>query len=117
VFERHALAVVALVAAASAHPLCNLLFRCGCGVWSAAHCNVHHAVGPRCPWCTAPWHFAAAVAGWLAATVLGIWLARRRFGRRTATTLAGAFGGFAVGVLGSGVVTVLLTGYPYLFVR
>ena len=34
---------------------CATLFQCGCQtIWqaSAAHCNVHHPAGPRCPWCT-----------------------------------------------------------------
>ena len=36
------------------NPYCGLLFRCRC-TWpwagGAAHCNIHHASGPRCPWC------------------------------------------------------------------
>ena len=36
------------------NPYCAVLFRCGCtfpwaGGW--AKCNVHHADGPKCPWC------------------------------------------------------------------
>jgi hypothetical protein len=32
-------------------PMCNLLFSCGCTFSGAAHCNIHHAAGPMCPWC------------------------------------------------------------------
>ena len=32
----------------------GVLFRCNC-TWpwagGAAHCNIHHATGPKCPWC------------------------------------------------------------------
>lgn len=33
-------------------PLCNLLFSCGCNFTGAFHCNIHHAAGPMCPWCS-----------------------------------------------------------------
>ena len=33
---------------------CDLFFQCGCEAWwnaAAAHCNIHNAAGPHCPWC------------------------------------------------------------------
>jgi hypothetical protein len=112
--ERHAPAVVGAAALAGAHEICNLLFRCGCRGWSTAHCNVHHTVGPRCPFCTEPWHFALAIALWLAAAAGAAALARRWWGRRAPLTLAAALVGLAVGALASGALTVALTGYPHL---
>ena len=35
--------------------ICNLIYRCGCqSLWAGAaqHCNIHHAAGPHCPWCS-----------------------------------------------------------------
>jgi len=34
-------------------PLCDQMFRCGCTLMSRQHCSMHHADGPRCPWCVA----------------------------------------------------------------
>jgi hypothetical protein len=39
------------VIAATALPLCGQMFRCGCTFAGAAHCNIHHALPPHCPWC------------------------------------------------------------------
>jgi hypothetical protein len=97
-----AFAVVALLAAASAHPICNLLFRCGCGWFTAAACNVHHATGPHCPWCTTRWAFPVVIASWLA----GAAIAMRIFG------LKGLVIGMVIAVLGSGAITVAVSGYP-----
>ena len=36
-------------------PVCNLVFKCGCSwLWTtaAAHCNIHNAAPPHCPWCS-----------------------------------------------------------------
>ena len=33
---------------------CGLFYQCGCEAWWAggsAHCNIHNAAGPHCPWC------------------------------------------------------------------
>jgi hypothetical protein len=50
------------------NPYCGLLFRCRCTFpWAggAAACNIHHAEGPRCPWCnvlhTQLWWLAFAI--------------------------------------------------------
>jgi hypothetical protein len=34
--------------------VCDLFYQCGCDAWwagAAAHCNIHNASGPHCPWC------------------------------------------------------------------
>jgi hypothetical protein len=66
-------AAVAL-AAMTFHPLCNLVFRCGCAWFfagAADHCNIHDPAPPNCPPCAnmaAGAAFGAAlVGGWLAA--------------------------------------------------
>lgn len=33
---------------------CDLFYQCGCQAWwngAAAQCNIHHTMGPHCPWC------------------------------------------------------------------
>lgn len=33
---------------------CDLFYQCGCEAWwnaAAAHCNIHNAARPHCPWC------------------------------------------------------------------
>jgi hypothetical protein len=55
---------------------CDLVYRCGCrSLWAgaAAHCNIHRASGPHCPWCSvgqagslAVFLFIAAVQGHVA---------------------------------------------------
>lgn len=106
--ERYAMVAVALVAAATAHPICNLLFRCGCGWFSSAHCNVHALAPPHCPWCTALWRFPLAVALWLVFAYGAIALARRRFGRRALSTLAAGLLGLALGAFVSGAITIAI---------
>jgi hypothetical protein len=78
-----AAAAVAL-AAATFHPLCNLVFRCGCAWFFAggsAHCDVNDPAPPNCPPCTsalAGAAFAAAlVGGWTLLVRAGRGLARR----------------------------------------
>jgi hypothetical protein len=68
-----ALAAVTL-ATATFHPLCDLVFRCGCAWFfarAADHCNIHDPAPPDCPPCAglaAGAAFSAALAGsWLAA--------------------------------------------------
>ena len=94
------LAVAAEVCAAAAgcrafdwalhNPYCGLLFRCHC-TWpwagGSAHCNVHHATGPKCPWCNVrhtPLHWLAwaikdnfTVCAMVLAYI-GTWLAQSR---------------------------------------
>ena len=75
-------AAVAL-AAATFHPLCNLVFRCGCAWFfagGAAHCDVNDPAPPNCPPCSD----ALAGAAFSAVLVLGglaLVRAARRFAR------------------------------------
>jgi hypothetical protein len=109
VLERFAVAVVMLFAAAIAHPLCNLFFSCGCAITGSAHCNIHAAAPPHCPWCTAGWHFLAAGAVWLLGAYAGVYFARRRFGRRASTSLALGTAGMLAGAVVSALATKILT--------
>lgn len=109
------LAVVALIAVAAAHPICNLVFRCGCGWFSTAHCNLHASTGPRCPWCVVPWTFVASGALWIIGAAAGL-LVARRLSSRWLVAMAAALVGFAVAVVVSAALTAWLTGYPRLFV-
>lgn len=86
------------------------MFRCGCGWFSTAHCNIHAAMGPRCPWCAHPWTFVVSGALWLAGAAAGVLLARRVSSRWPAA-LAAALVGFAVALVGSAWLTKLVTGY------
>jgi len=54
--KRFLLLAAAAVVSASVlmPPVCNLVFKCGCSwLWTtaAAHCNIHNAAPPHCPWC------------------------------------------------------------------
>jgi hypothetical protein len=111
--ERLALAAVAVVAAAVAHPLCNLFFHCGCGWLGPAHCNIHNASGPHCPWCVGVWRFVA-VGAFCAAGIAAGWRLSR--GRGPAAVVAGGLGGFLIFALIAGAVTKALTGYPQFLV-
>jgi hypothetical protein len=113
--DRGALLLVGAAAVVAAHPICNLLFRCGCTWFSTEHCNIHTPSTPDCPWCTQPLVFAAAGLLWLGGAVLGRRLARR-LGPSAGRALLFTSLGLVAGILISGVVTVLLTGYPRLLV-
>lgn len=89
-----AMVVVAGIAALTAHPICNLLFACGCRFLTADHCNIHHPAPPHCPWCARPSLFYMAVAVWLVCAFVG---ARLAAGRPVAIAL-GAFVGFGAGI-------------------
>jgi hypothetical protein len=102
--DRFAFAVVGLLAAAFAHPVCDLFFRCGCNWLGAAHCNIHTAGVPHCPWCTTRWAFPLVVLCWLIPARLAIAWSRRRYGRR-ARSLAFGLAGLAAGMLASGAIT------------
>src|SRR5438067_13540406 len=64
-----AFVVVLLVTFVTLLPLCNLLFSCGCTFSGPAHCNVHHATGPRCPWCA---HGNGVFAAAYGLTMIGV---------------------------------------------
>jgi hypothetical protein len=74
------LALVAAIALSSVFfvDVCGLVFRCGCrSLWAGASsaCNIHHAVGPHCPWCAHPLA-AGAVAFFGVAAVQALVLLR-----------------------------------------
>lgn len=72
-------AIVSALTVAGAHPFCNLVFHCGCSALGlTAHCNIHAAAPPHCPWCTQPLWFALAVAFALVCGGVAIALTWRR---------------------------------------
>jgi len=76
--------MAAALTAATFHPVCNLVFRCGCAWFfagGASHCDILDPAPPNCPPCAS----AAAGAAFSAVLVLG-WLALVRATRRLART-------------------------------
>ena len=65
-----------VLAAMTFHPLCNLVFRCGCAWFfagAADHCDIRDPAPPNCPPCA----YAAAGAAFGAA-LAGMWLSAAR---------------------------------------
>ena len=99
-------------------PLCDVLHRCGCrgpflGGWE--RCNVHHATGPRCPWCAHPPLGSAVVP----LTLGGQWLVYRRArGRNLGPAAAAAVAAAALPLVVLPVAALLWlpTDYPHLLV-
>ena len=89
--------------AAFAINFCATLFQCGCqSFWagSADHCNIHHRVGPHCPWCT---HGGMGFVGsMLPVFLVQAWAVFRTADWSCPTRLAVAIGSFPVvgGILG-----------------
>jgi len=111
-----ALTVVA-IAVAAFHPACNFFFRCGCTLFGlAAHCNVHEAAGPRCPWCTRP--ITALVSAMIAVAGgrIAFSLARRRTDSVLSLVTVGLAGAF-VALFLAAAGTRVVTGYPYFLFR
>ena len=90
----------ALFTAVFITPYCGLLFRCGClQLWAGAarYCNIHHAMGAHCPFCS---HGNLGFYGIAGSAIVALqWLlmagvARRRPG--TIWLLATALVGFFV---------------------
>jgi hypothetical protein len=97
--------IVTLVAIVGAHPFCNWMFHCGCGLVSlTAHCNVHRVAPPHCPWCTQPIWFVLSLSLALVAGLVGIALVRRR-----SPSLLAAIGTGLVGLIAGGYAAALLT--------
>ena len=96
-------------------PMCNLLFSCDCNFAGAAHCNIHHAAGPMCPWCShgnAPFVvvYGVTLIG-IAASVLTSLHSRVARGRLVVAFLAGVAGYFVTLSL-AGLATALYFHYP-----
>jgi hypothetical protein len=88
-------AAVLAVSLATFLPMCNLLFSCGCTVSGASHCNIHHAAGPMCPWCSHGSALAIAYAATLLAAAGSIFASlkhRITRGRLIAAFVCGVVG-------------------------
>ena len=66
-------AIAVVLTAATFHPVCNAVFRCGCAWFfagGASHCDILDPAPPNCPPCASAAAGAAfsavLVAGWLA---------------------------------------------------
>ena len=95
-------AIVAALTVVGAHPFCNLVFRCGCGPLAlAAHCNIHAAAPPHCPWCAQPLWFALALALALACGGVAIALAWRRTTALLPSVVTGMIGALVGASLGA----------------
>ncbi len=96
-------------------PTCNLLFSCGCTFSGSSHCNIHHAAGPMCPWCS---HGNAPFLIGYAVTLLGAGvciLASLRFPSarcRLIVAFAAGIAGYAVTLSLAGLATALYFHYP-----
>ena len=112
------LAVVAVVSASVLMPpVCNLLFKCGCSwLWTtaAAHCNIHNAAPPHCPWCShGALGYYLPYAGFILGQFLAGALALRFTGHLVLAVLMTVVAILPVGYL-MGLVTFRLVHYPYL---
>jgi hypothetical protein len=108
-------AIGAVLATFAMLPLCDLSFDCGCrlpGLGGYAHCDIHTAGPPDCPWCEQPLLFIAAVLVSYGTALLGVlWLpARTRFGWLVLTGLTVAW----LTTLLGGIVTSLFLDRPVL---
>jgi hypothetical protein len=97
-------------------PLCGAVFQCGCHITSGErHCNVHHAGGPHCPWCSAGvWVVGANFAGIFAGTAAAACAGLRWRWRVWAGVGAGTIG-FLLAVAVVTLVTAVAVGYPVWF--
>ena len=112
------LAAVAVVSASVLMPpVCNLVFKCGCSwLWTtaAAHCNIHNAAPPHCPWCNhGALGYYLPYAGFIAGQLLVGALALRFTGHLVLAALMTVVSILPVGYL-MGLVTFRLVHYPYL---
>lgn len=75
-----AFVAAALVSWATALPICDAVFDCGCRwffLGGAEHCNIHHAGPPDCPVCT-----NVLVGAAFSLVLYGAWTALIRLGQR-----------------------------------
>ena len=90
---------------------CNLVFDCGCrALWAgkSAHCNIHSAVPPHCPWCLEGGSFGSWALGAILVVQVALAALPGRFGVFRSALVLLAFplvGGVAA------VLTGLATGY------
>ena len=110
------LAGVAIVSASVLMtPVCNLLFKCGCSwLWTtaAAHCNIHRATPPHCPWCShGALGYYLPYVGFIVGQLVAGALVFRFTGRLVLAVLITLAAILPVGYL-MGVVTLKLVHYP-----
>ncbi len=105
-----------LLAGITLMPICDLHFDCGCG-WPGfggfAHCDIHTAGPPDCPWCDQPWSFVlAALFSYSVGLAGALWVASGR--RRWKLVSAGmtSFAAIVSATLLAGVVTSWILGRP-----
>ncbi len=111
--------IVLLVTSVFLYPLCNAVFRCGCGtLWgdADARCNVHAQHGAHCPWCDHPGLGTFGYLLTLAGQGAVFALVRRRRGSIAAATLA-AVGALPLAILVSAGASWLATDYPHFLVK
>ena len=112
------LAAVAVVSASVLMPpVCNLVFKCGCScLWTPAlaHCNIHNAAAPHCPWCShGALGYYLPYAGFIVGQLLVGALALRFTGHLVLAILMTVVAVLPVGYL-MGLVTLRFVPYPYL---
>ena len=110
-------AVAAVSASVLMPPVCNLVFKCGCSwLWTtaAAHCNIHNAAPPHCPWCShGALGYYLPYAGFIVGQLLVGALALRFTGHLVLAVLMTVAAVLPVGYL-MGLVTLRFVHYPYL---
>jgi hypothetical protein len=85
-----------------AHPFCHLMFHCGCSALAlTAHCNIHAAAPPHCPWCAQPLWFVLAALLALAGSGAAMALMRRRTTAILPSVAVGLVGAVAGGLAGA----------------
>jgi len=111
------LGAVAIVSASVLMPpVCHLLFKCGCSwLWTtaAAHCNVHNATPPHCPWCShGALGYYLPYAGFIVGQFLAGALILRATGHLVLALLVTVAAILPVGYV-MGILTLRLVQYPY----
>jgi hypothetical protein len=109
------LVLTLVVIAGTTLPLCNQMFHCGCNFAGAAHCNIHHATPPHCPWCAHDHRaFYLSFAAILPFTTGAVYATTRRRKSPLLGTLTGVATYLVVGLL-AGLVTAKTMGYATFF--
>jgi len=95
-------------------PMCNLIFSCGCTFTGASHCNIRHASGPMCPWCSHGNACLIAYAVTLLGTSASIFISLKSRVARGRLIVAFASGvvGYFITLSLAGLATALYFHYP-----
>ena len=104
-------AILVSVVGVTLYPVCGAAFQCGCTiVGGAAHCNVHRAGVPHCPWCSASgWVIGVNFAVLFGATAGAAYVGLRR---GLWVGVAGGLIGYVVSAAVVTFVTARAVGYP-----